>query len=303
MLSEKYLNLFTDFGFKKLFGEEQNKAHLIAFLNALLPAKHHIKALSYSKSEHLGATPMDRKAIFDLSCVSESGERFIVELQKAKQKFFKDRSLFYSTFPIQQQAQSGDWNFKLDAVYTIGILDFEFDDEPAETAQEVVHTVQLKNQDNRVFYDKLTFIYLTLPNFKKTEDELETDQDKWFFVFRNLHKLDDIPTRLRSKLFEHFFEQAQIAKLEPEDRNAYEDSLKYYRDLKNVIDTAKEESFEEGREKGREEGREEGKAAGLAEGEMKGKIEVAQKMFAQGMDSALIAQITGLSAEDIARLG
>ena len=124
-MKEKYVNLFTDFGFKKLFGEESSKTHLIAFLNTLLPAKHHIKELSYTNNEKLGASSNDRKAIFDLHCTSTTGERFIVELQKAKQNFFKERSIFYATFPIQEQAEQGDWDFKLDAVYTIGILDFE----------------------------------------------------------------------------------------------------------------------------------------------------------------------------------
>ncbi len=251
-MKEKYINLFTDFGFKKAFGEEASKIHLISFLNTLLPAHHQIKELHFSNSEHQGATALDRKAIFDLNCVSASGEFFIVELQKAKQNFFKDRSLFYATFPIQQQAQRGEWNFKLSAVYTIGILDFVFEDEAAATRSDVVHHVQLKDQHNQTFYDKLTFIYLTLPNFIKTEDELETLQDKWFFLFRHLHELEEIPPRLREKIFLSLFEKANIARFQPEERQAYESSLKYYRDLKNVIDTARDEGREEGRVEERE---------------------------------------------------
>ena len=112
----------------------------------------------------------------------------------------------------------------------------------------MIHRVQLKNQHHDVFYDKLTFIYLTLPNFTKSADELETLQDKWFFLFRHLHELDDIPPRLREKVFLSLFEKAGIARFQPEERQAYESSLKYYRDLKNVIDTAREEGRKEGRE-------------------------------------------------------
>ena len=90
---EKYINPFTDFGFKKLFGEEPNKDLLLDFLNELLKDKEgKIKNLTYLKSEHLGAGEPDRKAIFDLYCENEEGEKFIVELQKTKQKFFKDRA-------------------------------------------------------------------------------------------------------------------------------------------------------------------------------------------------------------------
>jgi predicted transposase/invertase (TIGR01784 family) len=124
-LEDKYVNPLTDFGFKKLFGEEVNKDLLIDFLNELLPEKHKIKYLNYQKNEHLPSSEYDRKAIFDLFCESASGEKFIVEVQRAKQNYFKDRSVYYSSFPIQNQAIKGnEWNFKLNAVYTIGIFDF-----------------------------------------------------------------------------------------------------------------------------------------------------------------------------------
>ncbi len=239
-MKERFLNPFTDFGFKKLFGEEPNKDLLISFLNTLLPQKHQISDLQYTKNEYLGQTQVDRKAIFDLHCKNSQGEYFIVELQKAKQKYFKDRSVYYATFPIQAQAEQGtEWDFRLQAVYTVGILDFVFDKEDGD---EVIHTVQLKNQQHRVFYDKLTFIYLTLPNFNKTLEQLETLQDKWFYVFRHLQELHDIPPALQESVFAKLFQIAELANFTQQDRQAYQDSLKYYRDLKNVMDT----KFEEG---------------------------------------------------------
>jgi len=108
-VKERYINPFTDFGFKKLFGTELNKDLLIDFLNeVVLPQNKKIADLKYRSNEHMGQTELDRKAIFDLYCMSSNGERFIVEMQKAKQNYFKDRSVFYSTFPIQEQAQTGD---------------------------------------------------------------------------------------------------------------------------------------------------------------------------------------------------
>jgi predicted transposase/invertase (TIGR01784 family) len=289
-MKEQYINLFTDFGFKKLFGEEDSKEQLIAFLNTLLPQKHQVKELSFTHNEHLGATPIDRRAVFDLNCTSPTGEHFIVEIQKAKQNFFKDRSVFYATFPIQQQAQRGDeWNFELSAVYTIGILDFLFDEDKKDGSKEVIHTVQLKNQHNRVFYDKCLFIYLTMPNFNKTEDELETDQDKWLFLFKNLHKLQAVPKRLQTKIFERIFEKAKISKFTPEERQGYENSLKYYWDMKNVIDTAAMDAEQKGREEGRKEGRHQEK------------LQIARKLLSS-MSNEAIAQITDLSVEEVEQL-
>jgi predicted transposase/invertase (TIGR01784 family) len=222
-----------------------------------LPAKHQIKELQYTKNEYQGYSALDRKAIFDLNCISTTGERFIVELQKAKQNFFKDRSVYYATFPIQEQAIKGDWDFKLAAVYTVGILDFIFEEDVKNHDTEVVHFIQLKNQHHRVFYDKLTFIYLTLPQFKKSLNELQTIQDKWFYVFKHLAELDEVPSELQEAIFLQLFEAAKVTKFSPVERQAYENSLKYYRDLKNVTDTARDEGFEEGVAIGVEKGKEE----------------------------------------------
>ncbi|MCI5163910.1 MAG: Rpn family recombination-promoting nuclease/putative transposase, partial [Candidatus Electrothrix sp. AX5] len=241
---ERYINLFTDYGFKKIFGEQPNKNLLLDFLNELLKEEQgEIRDLTYLKTEQLGATDLDRKAIFDLYCENERGEKFIVELQKSKQNFFKDRALYYSTFPIREQAERGDWNFELKAVYTVAILDFVFDEDKNDSGK-YRYDVKLSDiETKRVFYDKLTFIYLEMPKFTKKLDELETRFDNWLYVIRNLNRLDRIPDKLREKVFEQLFEAAEIARFTPDQVLSYENSLKYYRDLKNSLDTA----FDEGR--------------------------------------------------------
>lgn len=198
-MKAKYLNPFTDFGFKKIFGEEASKPLLIDFLNALLPQQNKIVDLTFKNTEQLGLTDIDRKAVYDIYCENEIGEKFIVELQKAKQNYFRERTIYYSTFPAKhsvhfpslsgeggqrpdevEQAEKGEWNYNLKAVYCVVILDFTFGDYENEPEKsEVVHTIKLKNQNGKIFYDKLTYIYLEMPNFKKTEAELETRLDKW----------------------------------------------------------------------------------------------------------------------------
>jgi predicted transposase/invertase (TIGR01784 family) len=278
MTKEKYINPFTDFGFKKLFGTEPNKALLINFLNeVILPEQRKITDLTYKKNDHLGATEFDRKAIFDLYCIGTNDERFIVEMQKAKQNYFKDRTLFYSTFPIQEQAQKGDWDYQLSEVFTVGILDFTFSDDAQNG--EVRHEVVLKDQNCRVFYDKLTFIYLEMPNFTKTEAELETPYDKWLYVLKNLPNLENRPIKLQEKIFEQLFETAEIAKFSPNEKQQYEDSLKSYRDLKNVLDT----SFEEGK----------------IEGETKKEQEAVIGFYENGVSLSVIAQSLKISEEKV----
>ena len=253
-LQDKYISLLTDFGFKRVFGTEPNKAILIDFLNTLLPDYHYIKDLTFKNTEKLGNTPIDRKAIFDIYCQAENGDRFIVEIQKAKQNFFKDRSVYYSTFPIQEQALQGEWDFNLTPVYTLGVLDFIFDDHKNDDT--IVHFVQLRNQNGDVFYDKLKFIYIELPKFKKSIDQLETHLDKWLFILRNLANLSDPPPEsLQETAFNELFEVAAIANFSRTEQDSYHNSLKYYRDMNNVVDTARQEGEKKGIEKGREEGR------------------------------------------------
>lgn len=298
----RYIHPFTDFGFKKLFGEEVNKDLLMDFLNELLRGKQHIADLSYRRTEMLGSSDIDRKAVFDLYCLSDTGERFIVEIQKVKQTYFKDRSIFYSTFPIREQAPVGDWDFQLNAVYTIGILNFVVNDDDRDKV--VVTEVQLMDTAQRtVFYDKLTYLYLQMPNFRKTLDELETRFDKWLFVLKNLPLLDARPPKLRERVFEKLFRAAEIARFDPEERMAYETSLKVYRDLKNVFDTARRDGWREGEAKGRAEGREEGRAEGRAEGELEGRrralAESARRMLKLNIDRNAVAAALGLSPEDL----
>jgi predicted transposase/invertase (TIGR01784 family) len=241
-LKDKYIDPFTDFGFKKLFGEECNKELLLDFLNELLHKEEgKIVSLSYLKSEQLGRSEEDRKAVFDLHCENEKGEKFIVELQKTKQTFFKDRTLYYSTFPIAKQAVPGRWNFELKSVYTIAILNFVFEEDKNDTDKYRYDVMLTDIETHKIFYDKLTFIYLEMPKFKKEVDELETRFEKWMYVIKNLKRLDNIPDRLREKIFEKMFSVAEIAKLTPEEYEAYVDSLNSYRDLQNSIDTAKKE--------------------------------------------------------------
>ncbi|MBD2148908.1 Rpn family recombination-promoting nuclease/putative transposase [Pseudanabaena sp. FACHB-1277] len=288
---DRYINPLTDFGFKRLFGSEPNKNILIDFLNVILPPQHRVQDLTYHSTENLGNTPLDRKAIFDLYCQSEKGEKFIVEMQKAKHNYFKDRSIYYASFPIQEQAQQGNWNYKLNPVYTIGILDFVFDEDKDDDS--FLHIVELKDQDCKVFYEKLKFIYLELPKFQKSIDQLSNHFEKWLFLLKHLPDLDEPPLALQENVFLQLFEVAQIAKFSQAEREAYENSLKYYRDMNGVIETARDEGKEEGRQEGRQEGLEEGKAIA--------KLEMARKLL-DVLDDEAISQVSGLSVAEIAKL-
>ena len=314
-VEERYISLLTDFGFKRIFGTAMNKDLLICFLNSLFNGRQVVKDVKYLNPEHVGDIYTDRKAIFDVYCEGENGEKFIVEMQNAYQTYFKDRALFYSTFPIREQAPKGsEWDFKLNHIYTIALLNFNMNEE-AFNKEEIRHHVQLcDTATHKIFYDKLEFIYVEIAKFNKSLDELETLYDKWLYALKNLYKLTQRPKTLCDKVFDRLFEEAEIARFTPQEQREYEASKMACRDIKNSIDTAKREGKEEGLAEGMEKGLAEGMEKGLAEGMEKGlaegmekglaegmekgmnqrSLEIARKMLANGMDAATVMEITGL---------
>jgi predicted transposase/invertase (TIGR01784 family) len=276
----RFINPYTDFGFKKLFGEEANKDLLIDFLNAVLPLESPIASLTFRNSEQLPDNAVDRKAVFDIACVGANGESFSVEMQKAKQLWFKDRALFYTIFPILRQAQQGNWNFKLNPVYLVAVLDFKYDE--MEERQKLYRLVSYKDQDGEEFTDRVKMVFLQMPLFTLQEHELRTPKDKWLFFLKNLESFEEIPSILREPVFEKAFATAEYVNYSPALQEAYQNDLKAYRDNINVLETAKIESE--------------------AKGRAEEKLEIARSMKKENLDVALIAKVTGLLLEEIERL-
>jgi len=254
----RFISPITDFGFKKLFGEEESKEILKSFLFHILNLESEIADISFLPQEQIPSAEDERLGIYDLYCVDEEGTRFIVEMQRASQIYFKDRSIYYSTFPVAQQAQRGDWDYQLNAVYCIGILNFNLVED-----KRYIRTAKICDiETNEVFYDKLTFVYIELPKFNKELNELSNFAEKWIYFLKNLSSLDKIPKELSEEPMNAAFRMAEIAAYNEAERFAYHRSLKRYRDTRGQIEYAIIKGREEGREQGIKEGREEGREEG-----------------------------------------
>jgi predicted transposase/invertase (TIGR01784 family) len=277
-----YMNPLTDFGFKKLFATESNKELLIDFLNEIIKEEGCITDIEYQPTLQSGNTEDDRKAVFDIFCKNEKDEYFIVEMQKAKQTHFVDRSLFYSTFPIQSQAPQGEWNFELKAVYLVGILDFDYFD--GDTCIERVYLARERNR--QWFSKKLSFTFVELPKFKKTIEELETNADRWLFCLKNLSLLNSRPVEVQGKIFERLFKAAEIKKLTNTEMEQYHKSISDYADIRDCMDCARGEGREEGKTEGRKEE----------------KIEIAKNLLDLHIPINDIVKATGLTPEQILAL-
>lgn len=288
-MSERYLNPFVDYGFKKLFGTEENKDLLISFLNALIGGENPIKNLYYKNVERIGEFVGTRTNYFDVYCQTASGEEIIVEMQNTWQPYFKDRMLYYAAKPIRDQVKKGvkNWEFYLKDVYVVAMMNFEL---PAKEypKDSFLHKVQLMDvEDHHVFYDKLTLIYVELPKLDNVTPDLATPLGRWLHALNNLYYYDKKPSELKEPVFDKLFHQAELAQFTPEQDLAYERSMKVYLDTYNQLRGAHILGVAEGKEQG------------LAEGERRAKLETARKLLEMGIDRETVCKATGLSETTI----
>ena len=332
---KKYAELLCDFMFKRLFGSEANKDVLISFLNTILEDVE-IVEVDFIPTEHHGMTEDDRKVIFDIACKCKSGASFIIEMQKGYQKYFKERALYYTTYPINKQGrdahdlhikrkaegvEEGDfrWDYNLQPVTVVAILNFRFSHAGNWPKAEYRSSYRLyEDTYDEVMTDVLRFVFLELGRFDKCIWELETIAEKWMYLLKHMHEMVEIPKEFSDTLFTRLFLLAEIDNFTAEEKEQYYKSLENMGDYYNIIDTAVEEATKraiaeglakgiaEGLEKGMAEGRAEGRAEGLVEGIEKGREEerreTVAKLKALGITPAIISQATGLSEEEIEKL-
>ena len=293
--NEIFMNPYTDFGFKKLFGTEPNKDILISFLNSVFQGRRSpIVDLKYLNTEVLGPYYGDRNSVFDVYCTTKDKGHFIVEMQRSEQPYFKDRTLYYASAAVVHQAPKGPWNYELDEVCVIGILNFVFPDHEYPEDSYLHEVTLIDKKDKHTFNQKLTFYYLEMPKFTKTESELVTMLDKWLYVVKNICYLLEQPKELQERVFTQFFEEARIGMFTKEERFAYEESRKHLWDNYSTLTFAYDKGEKSGIVKGKEIGLAEGKNLGIEET----KKEDARKMLAAGMTKEAIREMMGWS-EDV----
>ena len=250
MEKTKYIDLTSDYGFKRVFSSEPNKDLLIDFINALFNGRKVIEDLTYDKNEYVGDTDEMGTVILDLLCTGSDGEKFVVEVQTSPQFNFKRRMLYYGSKLISDQAPKGNrkhWNYGISEVYVIVLMDgFRFSE---NDEARVLHDICLCYRDTgKVFYEDMGYIFIELINFTKKEDELKSDLDSWLFVLKNMSRLDKIPLYLRQPIFKKLFNIAEYSKLNREEKEMYDISLKRKWDAQGALTYAEQKGREEGRE-------------------------------------------------------
>lgn len=282
-----FINPFTDFGFKRIFGQEDSKIILIGFLNALFEGEFVVIDLEYRDKEQLPERPSERGVIFDVFCTIDTGERIILEMQNKYQKHFEDRALYYASRGIARQSKRGNWDYNFNAVYGIYLMNFTHTALPSHFRNDYGICRLNKEQDGetavkQILTRKLRMVFLQLPLFTKTVNECITDLDKWTYILMNMDTLDDIPWRKEKEAFEAIADLGSYEALSEEDRNRYDDAQRNYWDSIAVYEGAIEQ--------------------GIQQGEQNRARKIAKAMKSNGVSDELIAQYTGLTAEEIEQL-
>jgi len=218
--------------------------------------------------------------VIDLQCITTDGRRIIIELQKRPQINFRERTLYYSTWPIQQQGRKGKWDYSIKAVLVIALMDFEFDSNASDT-RIVTRKIISDSLTHQLWTDKLQFLCIELPRFNKKLTECVNQEEKWFFVLKNLHRLMAQPAELQEEVFAHLFEITDKTRFEIKERERFENSEQEYDIMKNALDYAinKERNVH-----------------------LNDKIATIQNMLNKGCDWAFIADITGVAEADFPAL-
>ena len=317
----KFINPFTDWGFKHIFGRDISKDLLIDFINGLFAGKMRITNLNFCNTEQISETNDDRNVVFDLFCTTDDGEKIIVEMQNRPQTYFIDRAVFYTSRAISNQGSVGEWDYHLTPVITICFMNFvtfgkEKDNGESRGRKKEydapfrVDMILADEKTGKRLSDKMHFTFLQLPVFQKEEDECENDFERWIYILNNMETFQRMPFLAQNAVFRKLAEISDISTLSKEEHKKYDESIKRYRDTMAVIDYAAKEERAKGRAEGRAEGRveglAEGRAEGLAEGEAKGEVKgqakLVSNMLKSGMSIASIASCTGLTEEELVQL-
>ena len=289
-LSEPYINPFVDWAFKRIFASQSSKEVVRAFLNGILEGRREIETIAFGKNEYPGEISEEAGSVLDFVCTDTDGAVFLVEVQRQKHDHFKDRSVFYASRLISDQAPKGGgsgWKYKLMEIYSISLLErFSLPD----TQGEFMHNIALCNTGTgEIFFNKLHFIYIEVMKFDKQEAELSSALDQWMYALKHASKMKEEPVFLNAPGISEFFYLAKYANLTMEERNMYRTAQQIQWDNYSVLDTAKNEGIREGLQKGLE----------MVLARQK---DIALKMKQDGLDIEMIVKYTKLPKEEIEAL-
>ena len=294
--SPVYINPMTDFGIKRVFYmTKRGPERLASFLRAFLPdVMKDVVSITYKPTELLGEAETEKKVLFDIYCVTNTGKHFIVEMQRAKQSFFTDRIITYDSRVVSSEVERGDMEYHIPTVICFSIMDYNSD--MFADSEKAFHVGKVRDDEQTIISEKKVFCFLELSKFaaqnigQLKDINFLDDSQKWAFSLKNMHRMEEQDLSGEDEIFQKLFEDCRLSKLKTMEKKEYKKSLMDYYDVRDAVNVARED----GRAEGREEGREEGEAST--------KRLLARNMLAKGLDPVLVAEISGLTEDEVAAL-
>jgi len=301
----KFLDVKTDFAFKKVFGSEESKERLISFLNAVIKFEHHalIKDVTivdpYNIPQLLGMkdTYVDVKAILD------NNTKVIIEMQVLNHPGLEKRILYNAAKNYSTQLLEGEQYHLLNPIIALTIVDFIM----FEDSDQVISNFKLIEKENFINYsDDLEMIFIELPKFTHELDELSNITEQWIYFIKNAGSLNYIPDNFPPAI-NSAFETSNTALLTPEELELQYKKKEFISIQKSSLilarETGKAEGLAEGKAEGLAEGEARGKAEGLAEGLAEGRAEERKafiiKMYRSGLSLDQICSLSDLSQDQV----
>ena len=307
-----YINPLTDFGIKRIFFmTRRGPDRLICFLQAFLPdIMRDVVSITFKPTELFGERESEKRVVFDIYCVTNTDKHFIIEMQRSKQSFFQNRIITYDSRVVSSEVERGDMKYNIPTVISFNIMDYDSDE--FVHSEKAFHIVKLKDDENVVYSEKKVFCFLELSKFAaqnigqlKNINFLD-DKQKWAFILKNMHQMNEQDLSDEDEIFRGLFEDCRFSKLTKMEKKKYKKSLMDYYDVRDAMNVALEDGrklgYEQGIKEGREEGREKGREEGREEGRTNEKYQLTLNMLEEGLDTTMVARITGLPEVEILKL-
>ena len=281
--SEEFVNLKSDAGFKAVLADPENKGLLIQFLNAILPELMQVKDISkYADRELPGFAPQSKYGRLDLYCISTDGRHFVVEMQNEFGDTFFQRCVWYCSNIYSGELMSGDDYSNLAPVYLISILGgvFPHPDRSLWGQDDIISRYRMTEmRTGEVAPDTFLITFVEFGRFrKKSIADVRTRLEWICYLFNNPEKMGRVLEAADDGFIRDFTRACNVAGFSPQKK------IQYEKTMMNEMDYRAAMKYRE--EKGRKEG----------------KLEIAQKMLAKGMDMENITELTGLTPQEIEEL-
>jgi len=315
-IKKRYIDLRYDIGFKIALANPDKPELMLGLLQALIPERA-IKSIRFMNTESSPEEIEDKRVIYDIRCIEESGDSFVVEMQKSYYHYIYDRLVIYSGDPLKRMLKAGQGYETIRPLYIICIADF-FLNIPGDTDQERKNIVRracpMMTDTKKVLSDKLNFVFLQLPAVEALTKG-QTFLEKFAYVISHIESMQQIPEELKGdEYFETLFNMAERRYINKEQLKIYDNMIRDEIQIQAEKDWVKTQALKEGLRIGLQEGEaqglkkgiEKGESQGLEKGRVEGKIaeqqRIAKELKAAGITTDIISKTTGLSTDEIDKL-